>query len=377
MKSKNDNRDYKMKNLIVVLLLFVFAAACGDGGADHKGIKRPVVTGVKTQRIKKTDVDEYYRASGTVKAGTVSDLASRVMGTVTSIEVKQGQRVARGELLLTIDDTDAAQRAAQAKESYREASKALEASAQNRRLANLTYERYRNLYDDKAISRHEMDEIETNKKIADIEYEKALAGLGRAKASFEEARANLEFTRIKAPVNGVVTGKNVEVGDMAVPGEALLRVEDDSSYELEVNVDEKLHGNLRVGMPVYAEIDSLNRRVKGEVSEIVPAIDPATRSFLVKISLDGESLGTGLFARALIPVGKKETILVPADAIVEKGQLVGMYTVGSGGIVNYRLIRKGAEYSGGVEVLSGLTEGDTVIVEGSDNAIDGGVITKD
>lgn len=378
MKSKSDNGDYVMKNLMAVLTLFVFIAACGDGGeSDRTGIKRPVVTGVKTEEIKKTGVDEYHRASGTVKAKTISDVASRVMGTVTSITVKQGQRVARGELLLTIDDTDTAQRAAQAREGYREVSKSLEAAGQNKRLTDLTYERYRNLFDDKAISRHEMDEIETRKKIADIEYEKTLAALNRAKASFEEARINLGFTKIKAPVPGVVTGKNIEVGDMAVPGEPLLRVEDDSSYRLEVYVDEKLHGNLRVGMPVYAHIDALNRGVKGKVAEIVPAIDPGTRTFLVKIDLDSESLGTGLFARVLIPVGKKETILVPAEAIVEKGQLVGVYTVGSGGIINYRLIRRGKEYNGDIEVLSGLKEGERIIVEGSDKAIDGGVVGND
>ncbi len=364
-----------MKNLITVLILFLFIAACKDGAeSDHAGIERPIVTGVKTREIKKAGVDEYYRASGTVKARTVSDVASRVMGTVTSIEVKEGDTVSEGELLLTIDDADMAQREAQAKEGYREVSKALEAAGQNKRLTDLTYGRYRNLYEEKAISEHEMDEIETRKKIADIEYEKAQAGLNRAKAGFEEARINLEFTKIKAPAAGIVTGKNVEVGDMAVPGAPLLRVEDNSSYRLEVNVDEKLHGDLRVGMPVYADIGSLNLRVEGRVAEIVPAIDPGTRTFLVKIDLDGESLKTGLYARVLIPVGKKETILVPAEAVVEKGQLVGVYTVGSDGVINYRLIRIGSEYNGGIEVLSGLKEGDIVIVEGSDRAIDGGII---
>lgn len=363
-----------MKHLIAVFILFAFVAACKDGGPERAGIERTVVKGVETEEIRKTVVDEYYRASGTVRAGTISDVAARVMGEVTSVEVREGQRVARGELLLTIDDADAVERAAQAEEGYRAASKALEAAGQNKRLADLTYERYRNLYEEKAVSEHEMDEMETGKRIADIEYEKARAALERAKAGFEEAKVNLEFTKIKAPVAGVVTWKNVEVGDMALPGSPLLRIEDDSSYRLEVNVDEKQHGNVRTGMPVYVDVDSADGRIEGKVAEVVPAVDPGTRTFLVKIDLDGESLRTGQFGRAMIPVGKKETILVPAGAVVEKGQLLGVYTVGSGGIISYRLIRIGAGYDGRVEVLSGLKEGDRVIVTGADKAVDGGIV---
>ncbi len=362
-----------MDKLIIILLLSLLIVGCKDGG--DVDIQRPPVTGVTVVEVNPTEVDVHYKTSGTVMAKTISDLASRIMGTVISIEVKQGDRVAEGELLLTIDDRDMVHKVRAAEQGYKELSKALEAAKQNKHLLNLTYERYKSLYDEKALSGQEMDEMETRKKVADIEFERAQAALGRGKANLEELRINLDFTRIKSPISGIITEKRVEVGNTVVPGVPLLKVEDNSSYRLEVMVDEKLFKKLLVGMPVNVHINALNRDVKGQISEIVPAIDPGTRTFLIKIDINNEEpLRTGLYAKALIPNGKRIAILVPEDVIVEKGQLVGVYTVDDRGIVNYRLIRVGASFSGGVEVLSGLKQGDRIIVDGLQKVTDGGIL---
>jgi RND family efflux transporter MFP subunit len=362
-----------MDKLIIIFLMSLLIAGCKDGG--DVDIQRPTVTGVTIVEVNPTEVDVYYKTSGTVMAKTISDIASRVMGTVTSIEIKEGDRVAEGELLLTIDNRDMVHKVRAAEQGYKELSKALEAAKQNKHLLNLTYERYKSLYDEKALSEQEMDEIETKKKVADIEFERAQSALERGKAAFQELQINLDFTRVKSPVSGIITEKKVEVGNTAVPGVPLLRVEDNSSFRLEVMVDEKLIQKLQVGMPVNVYINALNRDVKGQISEIVPAIDPGTRTFLVKIDINNEEpLRTGLYAKALIPNGKRGAILVPDDAIVEKGQLDGVYTVDDEGIVNYRLIRVGASFSGGVEVLSGLKQGDRIIVDGVQKVTDGGIL---
>jgi RND family efflux transporter MFP subunit len=364
-----------MKYITVVLILCLTIAACGNGNdSGNKSSERLAIKGVKAERIGETEVEEYYKTSGTVKAKTVSDVASRVMGTVTSVKVKEGDKVVEGEVLLTIDDRDVVERAAAAREGYREAQRSLEAAGKSKRLMELTYERYKNLYDDKAISAHEMDEIETQKDLAVIEFGRSSAALGMAKANMEEAEINLGFTKLQAPVSGVVTEKKAEVGDMALPGEILLRVEDNSSFTLDVNVDEKMLGKVEPGMVVYADIDALGREIEGRITEVNPAIDPGTRTFLVKIALDGDSLRTGLYASVLIPSGKRETILVPPTAVIEKGQLEGVYTVNDAGIVTYRLVRTGRRYKGSLEVLSGLRDGDIVITEGAEKAVDGGIV---
>jgi len=365
----------EIKNTQVLLILILLFASCGNGADSDKGnAQRAVIKGVKTESVHKKQVDEYYRTSGTVKAKTISDVASRVMGTVTSIKVKEGDRVSEGDVLLTIDDRDLRQRALAAHEAYFEASNYLDAADKNGRLAELTYERYKNLFDDKAISAHEMDEIENRKDVAASEAGRARAALGRAKANMEEAEINLGFTKVKAPVTGIVTGKDVEVGSMAVPGRTLMRVEDNSSFRLDVSVDEKLSGRLEPGMNVYADVEALGKRIDGRVTEVVPAVDPGTRSFLVKIGLDGEGLKSGLYASVRIPAGRREALLIPPSAIVRKGQLEGVYTVNGEGVATYRLVRTGNEYDGRLEVLSGLKDGDVVIVEGADRAADGGLV---
>jgi RND family efflux transporter MFP subunit len=364
-----------MKRLELIIMVVLLVSACKDkvnpGKAD---VDRPVVEGVAVIEVLPSQVEEYYETSGTVKAKTISTVASRVMGTVTSTMVKEGDTVVEGQLLLTIDDRDITQRVRASEQGYKEALKALEAAKENKSLIDITYSRYKGLYDEMALSRQEMDEIETKRKIADIEYERAKAMVKRVGAALLEAQVNHEFTKIKAPISGIVTGKKIEVGSMALSGTPLLTVEDNSSFKLEVNVDESLLEKVKVGLSVNVNIDSIGKQLKGQIYEAVPAVDPVSRTFLVKIYIDSESLKTGVYGRVLIPKEQRKTILVPKVAIVEKGQLVGVYVVDNKGIITYRLIKTGKTYNDDIEVLSGLKDGVRIVVDGIDNVVDGGIV---
>lgn len=359
-----------LKRLVLFIFLLLPAAGCLllTSGCKDKvkpgvtDVKRPAVSGVAITEIHPSQVDEYYETSGTVKAKTISAVASRVMGTVTSLKVKEGDRVRAGQVLMTIDDRDVAQR-------VKASEKALEAAKQNRSLSDVTYQRYKKLSDEKVISQQEMDQIETRKKVADIEYE-------RAKAMLAEAQVNHGFTRITAPASGVVTARKIDPGSMAVPGAPVLVIEDPSSFTLETNLDESLSGKLRAGMPVEVVIDSIGQQANGRISEIVPSIDPLSRTFLAKIDVKGPMLRTGLYAKVRIPIGKKEVIVAPEKALVEKGQLTGVYAVDSKGIITYRLIRAGKHYGSDVEVLSGIGPNDRIIVDGVSRAVDGGIVNE-
>jgi RND family efflux transporter MFP subunit len=263
-----------------------------------------------------------------------------------------------------------------AESGHREALKTLEVARQNKSLADITYQRYRKLYDEKVITQQEMYQIETRMKVADIEYERIQEMVNRTKAGLSEAKVMHEFTKIVSPASGTVVEKKIELGSMAIPGTPLLTIEDTSSFRVEVPVDEGLSGKLGVGMQADIVIESLKQKLQGKISEIVPAIDPMTRTILIKIDVTGTGLKSGLYARVRIPTGKREAIMLPMRAIVERGQLSGVYAVDGGGVITYRILKLGKEYYGSVEVLSGLRVNERVITEGMEKAVDGGIFRE-
>lgn len=369
-----------MKRLVIpVLVGFIALGLTGckekvkPGTAD---VKREMVSGVKVEGVNLTSVDDTYETSGTVRAGTISTVAARTMGSVTSIKVKEGDLVSAGQLLLVLDGRDMEQRSKAAMEGYREAEKGLEAAKEGRKLADSTYQRYKKLYDEKALTGQEIDQIETQKRIAGIDYERAEAALARASAGVKESKVYQDFTRITSPVSGIVTEKKIEAGSMAMPGMHLFTIEDNASYRLEFNADEKLFGKLKAGMEVSVYIDAIQKEIKGTVSDIVPAVDQTSRSFTVKVALRSEGLKTGFFGRVSVPVGRREALLVPVTAIVERGQLTGVYHVDRNSLITYRLIRTGKKYGPMIEVLSGLGPDERVVTGGTERARDGAVIQE-
>ncbi len=361
-----------MKRLAPVLaIVLLLAASCkGKGPAEPE---RQTVSGVTLSAVSLVERPSYYETTGTVRARAVSPIAARTMAAVVSVPVKEGDRVRRGQLLVALDDRDAAQRVTGAESGYRAAQRAAEEAGQQKALSDLTYGRYRNLAEEKVISRQEMDEVETRKRVADLGYERAGEMVAGARARLEEARIGRGFTRIVAPHDGVITEKRVEPGAMAVPGTPLLTLEDTSLFKVEAYVNEGLMGKVTWGTPVRVVLAG-GRTAAGAVGEVVPAVDPATRSFPVKIYLADHSLKSGVYVRVLIPEGAKRVLLVPARSLVGKGQLTGLYVVDGQGIMTYRIVRTGQAYGDEVEVVSGLRPDERIAVAGIEHAVDGGVV---
>ncbi|MDH4028757.1 MAG: efflux RND transporter periplasmic adaptor subunit [Nitrospirota bacterium] len=360
----------------VFLILTAVLAGCGDKiqPGEHK-VVRPVVEGVVVEELTPVMEDDYYEASGTLKARTTSIISSKIMGEVKEIKVTIGDRVKKGDLLLVIYSPDIEAKHGAAQEALGEAEKGLSIAANNRDLSAKTFDRYGKLYEGKVITDQEFDEIRSRRENAELRYQSAQSALKKARAMLDEAEAFRNYALIRSPLTGTIAEKNIDTGSMAVPGAQLFMVEE-SAYRVEASVDEGLISHVRTGSPVSVSIDALGLRATGTVGEIVRQIDQMTRSFLVKIDVKDASgsLRGGLYARASFPVGEKEFLLVREDAVVRRGELNGVYTVNADGIIVFRLVKTGKTRDGKVEILSGLNKGERIIVSGVDRAVDGGIV---
>jgi len=393
--------------IIAMILLVFFVTGCGK--RDEGTTEKPTtIHGVRIETIKLSPVEEDYEAVGTVRSKTTSTLSSKTVGNIRSVHVREGDRVQTGQLLVEIDDRDSRSQLQKAEAGLREVQGGLEEIEQNihageaargaaeagRSLALATFNRYKALLEQKSASQQEFDEVQAKMKIAEAEADRAgrmlqaltakksqvLAKMEQAKADITNAQIYVGYGRITSPMNGVVVSKQAEVGLLAAPGVPLLTLEDNSRYRLEVSVEDSMLGRIRFGTPSQISIDAVGpEEFSMRVTEIVPASDPGSRSSTVKIDLldvKGSSgsravLRSGLYGRARFSIGQKQILKIPVKAILQRGQLVSVFVVDSSQILHLRLIKTGKRYSDQLEVLSGLNDGDRIVVEGIERVKEG------
>jgi RND family efflux transporter MFP subunit len=233
--------------------------------------------------------------------------------------------------------------------------------------------RYQMLYDKKSVSPQEYDEVKTKLAAAQARRDASHAGRTQAEAGVSQASTAVSFTKIRAPFDGLVIAKPAEPGAMAAPGVPLLVVEDPSRLRLEAQVDESKIGVVKLGQSVPVLIDSLgDAPLAGKVVQIVPAADPSSRTFTVKIELPSNpGIRSGLFGRARFPSGEREAIAIPKTAVLSRGQMQAVYVVGSDHLASLRFVTLGEASGEQVEVLSGLQNGDRIVAQPGDRELSG------
>jgi RND family efflux transporter MFP subunit len=186
----------------------------------------------------------------------------------------------------------------------------------------------------------------------------------RMEESEQERRAadiTRAYGRIAAPFAGIVTAKSVASGDLANPGEPLLTIERQDGYRLEAAVDESKVSGVRPGQNVRFAIEATACDANSRVSEVVPMVDAASRSYIVKVDLRSCSgLRSGMFGRAWFPLGTRQVIALPTAAIIDRGQLQSVFVVDAE-TARTRLVTTGERANGQVEILSGLGAGEKVV----------------
>jgi RND family efflux transporter MFP subunit len=224
------------------------------------------------------------------------------------------------------------------------------------------------LFAKKSISNQEYDEVSARLKMAEASYGMAVAKRAQVVAKGAQAAEAVkaagimrDYARIAAPFDGVVIEKRVEAGNLVSPGMPLAAIEQEGLYRLEASVDESRMRDVRVGQSVSVVLEALDRSLPARVSEIMPSVDAASRSSLVKIDLPQASgIRSGMFGRAVFTFGKRSVLAVPAAAIRDLGQLRSVWVV-EGGHARGRMITAGETRQDRTEVLSGLSEGEKIV----------------
>ena len=364
---------------LVLLMLYMAGVFVPDkiGPGKISAEKQKWIPEGTAKAVRET-ITDFYEAPGTVRPRKETRVESRVQGRVIEVLVTPGDFVKKGDRLVVLDSRELQARFDRARQAVlsararrdqaRQAVKSAEAGFER---AKAAYERVKTYFASEAATKEQMEG-------AEAAFQQAKAGLNQALEMLKESEAGIkqaekgalaagivqEYTEIRSDAEGQVAERLVEPGDMAFPGKPLLVLQTRGLLRLEALVPEGFIDRIKMGEILKVVVKAVKKSLSGPVTEIVPAADPATRSFLVKVDLpETEGLYPGMFGRLLVPVGEISVVWIPVNAIERVGQLE-MVRVKSGEAWTRIYVTAGRAFDSRVEVLSGLDGGELVALKG-------------
>jgi multidrug efflux pump subunit AcrA (membrane-fusion protein) len=352
-------------------------AGCGGSEPEAAPVESLPAATVVVERLALTGWPETYEAVGTVRARYSAEVSSRIASPIQQVHVRAGDQVRAGQLLVELDARDLASNVRQAEAAKVEAENAIleathaEASAQAQlQLAEVTHKRFADLLEKRSVSPQEYDEAEARLQSAKAAVSMAAARKQQAEAKRSQADSQITaakiavgYATIHAPFAGTVTERRLDPGSLASPGMPILTLDQAGAYLLEAAVPESRLAMVRPGQPVTVRIEALAGDYNGQVIEIVPEVDAASRTFTAKITLPNRrELRGGMFGRAIFPGPARQVLTAPANAVTERGQVQSIF-VAADGIARRRLVSLGSELRDRYEVLAGLDAGELVVLD--------------
>jgi len=325
----------------------IVAALASCGGGDPSGPAAPTAVSVRTIRVAPEPVELSITATGAIEPRARVIVAAQQEGLVTEVRVREGDRVASGQVLVRLDDREIQAQLAE------EEARRIEAEAQWRRSQALV----------------------ADGLIAESQADTARAGFETASARVTALQTRLSFTRITAPVAGVITARRVEVGNLAAARVALLEMAAGDGLVLRVPVSELDVVKLAAGDAAAVTVDALpGTRIEGRIGRIFPATDAGTRQVTVELELQAPppAVKPGFLARAILVIERMPAGLLVPDTAVLRGSEVPLYVwVVEGDAAKVRAVEVGARVGGRALIARGLAAGDEVVVEGFARLRDG------
>ena len=355
-----------LPSIVLSLTLFL---SCGKEKTEITNNTSAIA--VKVSGISADNNSWFVTASGKIEAENSANVSTRMMGYITKVHVKVGQKVGAGQLLVSVNNTDLQAKKAQVDASILQATAAFNNAKKD-------YDRFTALFNQQSASQKELDDMTSR-------YEMAKAGLEGAKQMRNEVMAQFSYSNIKAPFSGEVTNTFVKEGDMANPGMPLVSIEGASRLQVTAMVSESDITSIKNGMSVKILVKSTNQELSGKVSEVSGSAKNTGGQYLVKINLNttGSKVLSGMFVNVQFPVANQiqtstkqsGKVLIPESALVKQGQLTGIYTIWNGNTAILRWLRIGKSFGNQVEVLSGLSSNEQYIVSAEGKLYNGAKVS--
>lgn len=339
-----NNKIIDMKSLLrtlSVLLLSGVIFSCKSGEGEAAVAEVAVVPQVKTQQVFEREVEQIETFTATVEAEVKNNISPMMSLRIKQVLVEVGDNVKKGQILARLDATN------------------LEQARLKMVNDSIEFARIDQLYQVGGISKSNWDAMKMASTVSKSNYKNLL-----------------ENTVLRSPVNGIVTARNYDAGDMYAMAAPVYVVEQITPVKLKVNVSEKLFTQIKKGMEVDVKLDVYgDETFKGKVSLVYPTIDAGTRTFPVEITIANanQRVRPGMFARVTFSYGTANHVVVPDQAVVKQTGSGDRYVyVYNNGTIEFKKVELGRRMDTEYELISGVASGDNVVTEGHSRVVNGG-----
>jgi RND family efflux transporter MFP subunit len=361
---------FALKALLILSLLAT--ASCGKKEQPTPAKPANVIKGAATETVRLQSLDENFEASGTVRSRTSAIVSPRIAGVITVMNAREGSRVRKGDTLAQLEARENQANAAAAANAVEDARRAIDEAKARKSLADAQFERYQKLFKGDAVSRQEFEIKQTEKELAQQGVARAEARLAQMQEQSKGAGAYADYTRIMAPISGIITLRQADLGATVFPGQPVFTIEDESGYQLELAIPESLTIKVKPGTAVLVTLDAMGSGFSGKISEVVPSADPLSRTFTAKIPLTQKGLKSGMFGRGAISLGSRVSgMTLPRSAIIERGALTSVWVLDRENVARMRLVKTGRLLGDRLEILAGLSDGERIVTGGAEKVSEG------
>jgi HlyD family secretion protein len=341
----------------------------GGAGAfagARAGVRAPMTVEVGT--VSRADLSQRITVVGNLIGAQTVAATPKVNGRLETVSVRLGDRVSRGQRLAKIEDREILEQVKQAEASFQVAAATIRQREADLRFAQTNLDRSRNLFERQLIPKQALDDGEARHQAASAQLDLAQAQYAQAQARLDELKINLANTVITSPVDGFVGSRTLDPGAWVTPNSVFLSLVDIRVVRIVSNIVERDLRRIAVGRPAQVEVDAYpGETFDGHVAHVAPVLDPLTRTAQVEIEIDNSNfrLKPGMYARVSFTVEEREqALVVPANALVEVGDLRGVFLPGEGDVATFRPLTVGLIDQNLAEV-AGLDEGQSIVTTGA------------